>query len=537
MKPLLRLLAALFFCFFLVSCGGQDPILRYDLTDSISALDPQFATGSQAQMLIRHLFQGLYRQLPNGEVEPCLAESVEVSPDGLVYTFQIRQDSVWTGSASPSENASWAQNDPVTAHDFEFALKRLFDPTAFSPFASDFSIIQGASQILAGQAGQEALGVRALDDYTLEITLEHPDSRLPNLLASTAAMPCQQAFFLDTKGQYGFSVRYLRTNGPFRLSLWDNTVITIRRSPNYAGEPALPLGVNFILGSANDPEFDPVARFLAGETDACPIEYSVKGQVEAMGGTVSTFAPDTVWVLALNQTIPGLEDTQIRQSLAQTVDRSLFTGHLPEHLQTTSLLIPPAVYLNGTSFRELSSWENPLVFSPQEARQNYADSLTRLGLSKVPLTELLICDQSSFALLAGMVQQGWQKYLALPTGLVRLTEEELWERVSSGEYQAALLPLSASSISPDSILSYFSSGSSLNFTGYQNPSFDQLLREGGGDASSPDPYLEAERLLLEEAVVIPLFFETSYYGMAPGVSGVEFSPFSSSISFLHATKE
>ena len=160
---------------------------------------------------------------------------MEVSPDGLVYTFQIRQDSVWTGSASPSENASWAQNDPVTAHDFEFALKRLFDPTAFSPFASDFSIIQGASQILAGQAGQEALGVRALDDYTLEITLEHPDSRLPNLLASTAAMPCQQAFFLDTKGQYGFSVRYLRTNGPFRLSLWDNTVIAIRRNTSYAG--------------------------------------------------------------------------------------------------------------------------------------------------------------------------------------------------------------------------------------------------------------------------------------------------------------
>ena len=204
-------------------CGSSaGEIIRYDVPTGVSLLDPQFATDTTARMIISNTFEGLYRQRPDGEVVPRLAESSEVSDDGLVWTFRLRRDAVWNASSSRSA----FHEAPVTAHDFAFALSRMFDPAAFSPFAGEFSSVKNASLILSGAAPQSSLGVRALDDYTLEITLVRQDSRLPELLSASYAMPCSREFFESTRARYGFDIGSLLCNGPFYLYNWNCLLYT-----------------------------------------------------------------------------------------------------------------------------------------------------------------------------------------------------------------------------------------------------------------------------------------------------------------------
>ena len=309
MKRLIPLL--LVFCLLVSACGAKGSILKYDIPAPVASLDPQFVTDTTASMIVSNVFEGLFRQLPSGEVEPCIAEEWTVSPDGLVYTFRLRQGIRWNRSLS--ETGAWTTNSarwsdpegtPVTAHDFVFALRRLFDENHMSELAAHFLCIRNAPQILAGEMNSRMLGVRADSDYTLEITLSQPNRQLPELLASSAAMPCNQAFYESTRGRYGLDVDTLMSNGPFYVSIWNNdTAIALRRSEVYREDlPVRALGVNFYF--PNSESFDPLARFLNGDTDACEIDYAHLAEMEKAGCSVTSFE-DTVWVLAPCKLQPG----------------------------------------------------------------------------------------------------------------------------------------------------------------------------------------------------------------------------------------
>ena len=541
MKRLIPLL--LVFCLLVSACGAKGSILKYDIPAPVASLDPQFVTDTTASMIVSNVFEGLFRQLPSGEVEPCIAEEWTVSPDGLVYTFRLRQGIRWNRSLS--ETGAWTTNSarwsdpegtPVTAHDFVFALRRLFDENHMSELAAHFLCIRNAPQILAGEMNSRMLGVRADSDYTLEITLSQPNRQLPELLASSAAMPCNQAFYESTRGRYGLDVDTLMSNGPFYVSIWNNdTAIALRRSEVYREDlPVRALGVNFYF--PNSESFDPLARFLNGDTDACEIDYAHLAEMEKAGCSVTSFE-DTVWVLALNQDEVGTEGYSFSRAVAHTVDRDRFSDYLTENLRTTSVLVPPAVSSSGESFRAFAGELSPTVYSPFLARQYYAETLEQ---GEAPnLREILVCDEGNLPLLAGYVQQGLQNNLSLYTTLVRLPRKELLERVAAGDYQAAILPLTVSYSSPEAIFSCFHAESSQNFTGYDSRPFEALLSSA---ALIPvdqlySVYKEAEQRLLYDCPVVPLFFETSYYAVAPGVSGIAFSPFLAGMRFQDAVKK
>ncbi|WP_368234119.1 peptide ABC transporter substrate-binding protein [Anaerotruncus rubiinfantis] len=540
---LLALLLAAVFLFAFSGCGDKtaDQIFKYDIPSGVHNLDPQFATDSTARMIIQNTFEGLFRQLPSGEIEPCLAESYEVSADGLTYTFHLRRDAAWGNAKLPRAVREAYNGTPVTAHDFVFALSRMFNPTAPSPFAGSFSSIKNAELIRRGAAPMDSLGVRATDDYTLEITLIRQDSLLPELLAASYAMPCNEDFFRSTKARYGLDLKSLLFNGPFGVTSWDNeSGVTLRQNAFYSSpDPVIAGGVNLYIqpGSPEAPA-DPVGRFLAGSTDACKVNYGALPAVLGADGAYESFE-DVVWVLAFNCRDEALANAEIRRALAYAIDRKLFDQYLPENLRVSEMLVPPAVSLLGESFRTFAGENSELLYSPHLAKQNFASGLEDLGLEKIPLSEILVPDTYNLPLLTGFVQQGWQKNLAVYTGLVKLSEAELLARVASGNYSAAILPLSASYSSPGAVLADFSSASTQNLTGYGNADFDTLLAATASLSGQEayEVYAQAEEMLLYDAPVIPLFFETSYYAMGPDVSGIEFSPFLSGVYFKYARKK
>lgn len=503
-------------CLLLSSCKSSDGgTILYDVSAGVQNLDPQFATGATERMIISNVMEGLFRQSQTGKAEPCLVRDYTISEDGKTYLFTLRDD------------AKWSNGEAVTAHDFVFAFRRLFDPAATSPFAGELGLIENAQQVLAGTLDRSMLGVWAESDTTLQITLTRPDSGFLSLLCESYCMPCNQAFFESTHARYGRDLKSMLFNGPYYVRVWNNeSKITLRRNEEYVSDiPAQAFGVDLMIRE----EADSAARFLTGETDASKIDYHDLPAVIDRGGTSVAFE-DTVWVLVLNQNDPMLQDANIRSALAQAVDRALFEELLPGNLRAADTVMPPVIPKQGRVV--------PVHTDLESAKAVLAAALEEHDLSRLPLSEILICDDDDHAQLAGQVQKNWQQ-LSVYTGLRRLPMEELTARVQAGEFQAAIIPMTASYAAPEAMLSLFLSDSPQNVAGYKSGYYDSLLNVAQSldyDARQRS-YTRAHQVLLDEGVVIPLYYEVSCYAMASGVEGIEFSPFLSGVYFKHASKE
>ena len=143
-------------CLLLSGCRESSSLVRYDISNGVESLDPQFASEENEQLVIYNMMEGLMRQKPSGELTNGAIERYEVSDDQKVYTFFLVDGMVWDDK----------ENTPVTAHDFVFAFQRIFNSIYPSPFASMFSSIKNSQQVLSGQLDASSLGVQALDDHT-----------------------------------------------------------------------------------------------------------------------------------------------------------------------------------------------------------------------------------------------------------------------------------------------------------------------------------------------------------------------------------
>ena len=542
MKKLLSLVLALAVLLGLAACSSGGAI-RYDLSAPITNLDPQFTTDPSARLVISQVFEGLFRLGPEGEVLPALAQEYTVSQDGLTYTFHLRQDAQWSGNGVRVSSGGWEAGEPVTAHDFVFALRRMFDPTAPSPFAGEFRRVANAQRILAGELDPQSLGVAALDDNTLQIRLDQPDSLLLQRLAASYAMPCCQAFFRSTTARYGLALENLIFNGPFYLRSWTESLLSLRQNSVYTSpDPPQAFGVDFYIAQGDAGE-----RFLAGRTDAAQLGFSAAQAAQQAGVSVTSFE-GTTWVLLLNhrwnlgsqeEPLYPFTEADIRLAIAHTVDRSQFSPVLPANLRPAATLVPPAVFYLGWPYRTLAGDRSPVVTSWELAKRYQVTGLEDLGLERLPTLTLLVPEEWNLPQAAGYLQQGITQALSVYCGLEVVDRQELEDRVAAGDYQLAVYPLSGDYPSPQAFFSYFLSGGGSNYQGCADPEFDALVDEAYAYSGREllAAWQRAEEYLLAQGLAIPLCFETSYYAAAQGVGGIQFSPFLSAFSFRDGRKE
>lgn len=524
MKKWPCLFALLLLAVFAGGCAGsqEGKIFRYDLAEPPVNLDPQFATDATSRMVIENIFEGLLVQDPQGNPLPGAAESYTPSPDGLRYEFTLR------------EGLCWSDGEALTAGDFVFALRRLFEPGGRSPYAADFLCLSGAAEILRGEAPVSALGVRAEDDRTLVITLAYPSPILPELLSSTAAMPCSERFFREARGRYGLEKKYIRSNGPFTLERWeDGKPIQLRKNEGYKSDkPVLAGGVNLYIGRE-----DPAQLFLDGKSDAAVLSW--ENLPDAKNAQVYPFER-TVWCIVFNQNHPLWGNALLRQGLAQSLDREILGAELPPNLRPTEVFIPPAMRLLDRSYRAYAGDASPLSFDAQQGRRLFELGLREQALQKLPgSAALFVPDSPGATIYMGLAQQSWQKHLSAYINLEKKTALQVEDALRAGEYQMLLMPFSPATPRIQSLLGVFASDAGQNYFGYRNGRYDALLAEAlrsTGEQQALEKYRQAESMLLLDAVVIPVYFETTYLAAAQDVQGLEFSPFAGRLSFKYATK-
>lgn len=517
--------------------AGSDMDLYFPITAEPESLDPQIIESIPENIVVANCLEGLVRWGENGNILPGVALNWEISANGLIYIFRLRDNAKWhliDGHADIlGDDYKKSFDTAVTARDFVFAFRRAVSPSTKSPGAESLFIIKNAEKIYSGALSSEALGVEAIDDFTLKISLTKSSPDFLTLLASPVCMPCNEVFFTATKGKYGLEDDYLLCNGPFYLSVWShNSSLALRRNKDYQGDSGvLPKSVSLSIS----PDTGKYLQKLSLRSySAAPLSAAAAGAVEDNAGLTLTEYKNITLALCFNCGDTALKNTAIRVALCKAIDKTTFERSVPGNTGT-DYLVPACCTVGQTSFRALTKGGYAISLDNPEAKEAWAQGLEETGNSSVTVT--LICTAEYEQAVRQLFQQ-WQKTLgiSLLISVEVLDAGELAARVANGDYQIALAPVKSSANSAIDFLQSFTAGSTGNIFNYRSKTYDSILKHLGRGASTAETIQgcrKAEANLMRNGAVYPLFSQSSYLTLAKGASGIYSTPAGEIVLFIH----
>lgn len=506
----------------------EDEILSFTLSADPLTLDPQIASDYSSTMLITNLFEGLVRVDANGEIKEGMAESWNISDDGLTYTFHLYNDT------------KWSNGTPVTANDFVFGLTRALSQTTGSENATDLFLIKNASAYYNGDVSENELGITAVDEHTLKIELAYQSNGLLTALTEPIAMPCNEEFFETTKGKYGKDSDLIITNGPFRIREnygWDHDkYIYIRRSDGYNGaNKAIPLGVNFTYDSQPS---DPITAINSEDIDLCEIYGNNLESAKENNFNITT-TTNTLWGICFNTDIMAFKNAKLRVSLFSSLDRDTLLSDAPNSYVRTSQLIADNVLFAGKNYRETAGEFTLEQADNVEAMFGKAvEELKEKNIELKSSYNIIYLDDNTSSSLVTSIIESWNKTSTCYFNKEPLQRVELEERIKTGDYEIAIAPLNTAVDSPMEFLSKFKTDSPDNYINLNYPTYnnfiDTALTDAGDDAINA--LMNAESYLIDYGYLYPLYYESRYFATAENVTGAIFSITSEAIDFSQVTK-
>lgn len=510
---------------------GSGYIFKYTITANPGTLDPQIANDPNAEVVICNVYMGLLTANADGSLSEGAAEDYDVSDDGLVYTFRLRQDVYWYGSDNFEQQC--------TAADFVNGFRRLFLPETRAPRAEEYYCIKNAKPINIGAvADASILGVKALSDFVLEITLEQPDPRFPQLLTEAPAMPCNEEFFQRSQGRYGLTADCTPSNGAFYVKSWTyskyaitdtNNLILRRNAKNSAARQVFPSGLNFFI----EDDDSAVSDFLAGTTSCIAVTDEQTSQID--GEYPRQEFADITTGLIFNKKYAPFADKEFRMALALLADREKIA-------QTSSFaaaraVVPAQVSMLDKSYRELAEASAP-DYDVTRAQALYQQALPSLDKDLFEGARIIVRDESAAQAVSWLMQE-WQREFGFYCVVETLSDSEYRARLLSGDFEAAVIDLSGGYNSPEAYLEAFSRKNAANYGGYADPQFEALLSSAQtalGLADSAEIYAQAEQLLLDSAAFVPLYYKNEYFYTAKDCADIVYNPFTKRVDFSQAKK-
>lgn len=517
-------------------CSSQSD-LTYDLAGEPATLDPQSANDPYAFTVINEIFEGLTKVQEDGSIGLGVAESYRVSDDQLTYTFTLR------------DGLHWSNGYSCTANDFVFAFQRLLNPRTKSQTAHNFYCIKNATAVAEGTLEVDQLGVYANSDTELVIELERPNAFLLELLSTAPAMPCNEQFFNETRGEYGLKGAALISNSAYQADRWIvGSYIKLIPNQRYYDQDQIHLNsmVFWLCYSDTPAEGETQSEILTRFYDGDSVAYTCSGKPDEglfdSSYTLTTH-DNTVWGLTFNQRSTDsvkqqiLNNQDFRLAIANCFDRSRYQDLLPEYLTVTDTIIPPGVSIDGSSYRDQTGDMTVYSLNSDSAKSHYQAMLNATGVQQVTGLSVLIAENDSvnneqyFGYLSQVIQRELNLFLTVET----VDQSEFDSRLANGNYDLAIVSLEADFDHPISILEDFQTGSAENNTGYSDSTLDsyldQLYRGSDGEAGLCKL---AEQHLLDSGIFLPLYYQTSYLAVNKSVSGVFLNPQNGAVDFRYA---
>ena len=535
-KKILSLFLALVAAISLCACGGSsEDILILPIESDPICLDPQVADSKEAKLMIANCFEGLVRLDKDYKIIPGVAESWEISKDGLTYTFKLRKDTHWKLLNSFEDVLPEGYKDTyrtqVIAADFVYGISRALDPATQAGDAEKLFSIKNASAVNSGKQPTSALGISAQDDSTLVITLERADPDFLRILTLPVAMPCHEEFFKATHAKYCLDLKYTFCNGPFYLSRWaeDNT-LSMYKNDEYNGN--VKVNPDELYFYVNTEEASVVKKIRQRTYDCAFLSEAAKNELSDNDKLSNYSTENMIYGLCFNCSDSVLSDEDMRRALAMVTKTSELTAN-SDNAFTTGI-VPDCVRYGENSYREAAGNVSGIAYNEQQAL-----TLWKKGLKKLDITtaEVVITCAEENAPLMQQTIQNWQRVFS--TSILAKVEVKTAEQISTmiynTSYQVLYHKITTDSSTVTDTLKKFTSDSSSNIFGFADKNYDKTVNSiitTYSGAAKLNGCVNAEKYILDKAVFLPMLGGSSYAVVNKGVDGLYFAPAFESVCMI-----
>jgi len=498
------------------SCGGPTRADKASLEGVLlvgngaepQELDPHLVSGVPEHRILSALFEGLVDLEPATlQPIPGTAERWTVSPDGTVYTFHLRRD------------ARWSNGDPVTAQDFLYAWERILTPALASEYASMLHCVVNARAFNTGEIKDfSKVGMKALDDYTIEVHLEQPTPYFLSLHIHYTWYPVPRKMIEARGGMTARDTKWTQpgnmvSNGAFKLAQWEpDKIIRVEKNPYYWNANAVRLqAISFYPikdTMTEDRTFRTGGLHLTENVPLPKIEIYQKEKypylnIDPYLGT---------YYYRLNTTKPPFDDARVRRAFALSLDRDTLVGQVIKAGRRPAFhYVPPDTAGYTCNAR--------VPYDVEQARRLLAEAGYPEG-NGFPQVELLYNTSDDHKRIAEAVQQMWKEALGVEMQLLNQDWKVYLDSMNTLNYDIARSGWIGDYSDPYNFLECFLSGNGNNRTGYASDQYDRLVRKGASILHKEGrlaTYQQAEALLLQDAPIIPIYFYTRPYLKSPDV--------------------
>ncbi len=492
-----------------VSSGNRDGVLHWGNASEPHSLDPHIATGVPESKIMLAVMEGLVlKDSKTLQPVPGVAESWDISEDGRVYTFHMR------------ENARWSNGDALTAEDFVWSWWRGLQPAVGNLYAYMFFSIENAQQYYEGEITDfKEVGVKALDKHTLQVTLENPTPYFLQLLDHNTLFPVHRATIekfgeADERGTRWTFEGNLVGNGAFQLDEWKiNRHVSVIKNPYYWRADSVKLNKVVFYPTENITTEERMYR--AGQlhyTYEVPVD-KVQAYREQGNDDLQVYPYLGSYFYRFNTNLKHFSDKRVRRALALAVDRKKITEHVLKAGQTPSYAITPPDTMGYFP-------ESDLRFDPVAARKLLADAGYPNG-EGFPASEILYNTQEEHRKVAVSIQQMWKEHLNIDVKLLNQEWKVYLDSESNGDYEISRASWIGDYVDPNNFLELWLCDGGNNRTGWCNEEFDRLIAEEAPKAKTHqerlDLFTRAEKILIDEMPVMPIYIYTSKHLIHPAI--------------------
>ncbi|MCA0758571.1 peptide ABC transporter substrate-binding protein [Paenibacillus sp. N4] len=497
---------------------GKAQEFRFTLASEPPSLDPATMTDAQSSIVAAGLYEGLTRLNTDGEPEPAIAKEWKVSEDGKTYTFTLRDD------------VKWSNGEAVTAEDFVYSWKRTLDPETASDYAYMLYYIENAEKINSGEiTDTDQLGVKALDEHTLEVKLYTPAPYFISLVSHYTYLPVNKTA-VDGKPEWASEAKTIVSNGPFLLKEWAHEdKLVLEKNPDYYNASA----INFdkvtitLINDTNTVynlfETDKI-DWIGAQAGSVPTDLTP--QLVADKKAVITPVASTYYYL-FNTTKAPFNNAKIRKAFAMTVDRQALIDNVTKaNQQPAFALVPPSIAgVEGKSYREMYPDTDYFQENIEEAQKLLAEGLAESNMKALPEITLLYNTDDAHKAIAEAIVDMWRKNLNVEVKLANQEWGTFLESRKAGQFDIARSGWGADFNHPINFTYDLIHPLSGNNDGkYNNPEVAKLLDESlltTDIKAGMDKIAAAEKIAFADDMgALPLYYYTTVTMVKPGIENV-----------------
>lgn len=540
MKKLVSLALAILMCLSLVACGGSSSSggnisdlaaatteapasttpaadvaqeMTFVLSDEPDGIDPTVTNNSFAMYVLCNCFEGLVTYDPSGSIVPGCAESWDISEDGTVYTFHLR------------DGLKWSDGTPLTANDFVYSIQRVLTPSTTAQYYSMIAdYIKGAKEFYEGTATAEELGAKALDDQTLEITLIQPTSFFIDVVSMWCYFPVQEATVSANGDRWTASADTYISNGPFKMeqinlgegyvlvkneNYWDADNVTLEK-----------LTFRFILDSATA-----LTAYESGDVDGIrSIPSADYARLVASNAGVNVVPNYGTVYYNINCSKAPYDDPLVRKALNLAIDRKTIIENVVQiDAEPAYSFLAPGYGVDG---KDITADRGTFGLSETADVEAAQAALAEAGYPNgegFPTLQLSYYSNDTVKKVVEAMAEMFKTNLNINVEISSNDWAIYYESIQTGDYEVGAMGWSADYLNPMSFLPLFKTGDSTNNAFYSNSAYDDLVNQVMMEtdaAAAAELTLQADEIVSNDYVCIPLYYKSNSYLMKDYISGV-----------------